>query len=223
MLAKVNVPGRVTHFEANTGRVLTIEDRYDAVDANQDDCYELSNAEPNVQWTYTNNQNDDWRVGFCNRISKSVHLLKLEGNQAELVRSVALDGDDWFLNTTAITNDRVFVRQYRTRQVTQTYGDQTYTYWAWDTSRVRVLDASLEKLTDFETDSQESWSELRARGKRAFTSENGTLRIFDTSDADAPKSYDRSLLGYGCDSLEVRGNTAVCSQGKKGVEVFTLE
>ena len=45
----------------------------------------------------------------------------------------------------------------------------------------------------------------------------------DTSDVDEPRMYDQELLGYGCNSLEVRGNVAICAQGKKGVEVIPLK
>jgi hypothetical protein len=220
VLDKVNVPGRVTHFEADTGRILTIEDRYASVELNREDCWERSGQEPNVQWTYTDPQNSD--AGLCNRTSKYVHLLALGEEGAELRASAPLDGDDWFFSSTSITKERIFIRQYQTKQVTQTYGDETSTYWAWGDSRISVLDASLEPVTAFDGDGNQSWNELRARGKRAFTSENGTLRVYDTSDVDAPKTFDKELLGYGCESLEVRGDVAICSQGKKGVEAFAL-
>lgn len=221
VLDKVNVPGRVTHFEADAGRILTIEDRYEAVALNREDCWARSGAEPNVQWTYTDPQNSD--QGLCNKTNKFVHLLALEDGAAELLETASLDGDDWYFSSTSITKDRIFIRQYQTKEITETYNDQTYTYWGWDKTRIRVLDASLALVTNFDGDGNQNWNELRARGKRAFMSENGTLRVFDTSDVDAPKVVDKELLGYGCESLEVRDNVAVCSQGKKGVESFSLD
>lgn len=224
-LDKVNVPGRVVHFEGDSGRVLTIEDSYEPLDLDREACWEKNGAEADVEWTYTttNASNGDWDTGVCNRVTKRIHSLELSGSSATLTDSASLNGGAWYFASTAITADRVFIKQYQVKEITETYNDETYTYWGTDETRIRVLNASLDKVTDFDTTGSSNWSDLLARGKRAFTSDSGTLRVFDTTDADEPKQYDRELLGYGCSTLEVRDGVALCAQGKKGVEAFELE
>src|SRR5690606_35054682 len=100
------------------------------------------------------------------------------------------DGKDWYWSDAAISEDRVFFKQYQTRKVIEEYDHETYEYWTRGDSRVQVLDGSLQPLADFSEASGNNWSELRARGTRAFTSENGSLRVFDTSDVDEPRMYD---------------------------------
>jgi hypothetical protein len=85
-----------------------------------------------------------------------------------------------------------------------------------------ALDSELTKVGEFEQDQgRQPWSEqLRARGKRAFMTSAGELRVFDTSDAEKPVSYAKEMNDWGCSALEVRGSTALCAQGKRGVQLF---
>ncbi len=53
-LELVNVPGRVAHFEADNGRLLTIQRNVEAVALDQNACWERSQSEPSVTWVYTN-------------------------------------------------------------------------------------------------------------------------------------------------------------------------
>jgi hypothetical protein len=213
-LEKVNIPGRAAHFDAESGQLLSIEERVEVLDVSQDECWDRSNSEPDVRFHYT----DDYDTGRCERVQQLMHNLTVEDQSATLQGSVALHGGDWYLNSTAVTGDRIFVRQYQTQRVVE----ETYEYWTSANSRVRVFDTALNKLADFE-DVANAWGSLHARGTRAFSSEQGVLRVFDATDPDAPKSYERELLGYGCEALEVRGDTAVCAQGKKGVELIELD
>ncbi len=217
-LELVNVPGRVARFEADNGRLLTIQRNVEAVALDQNACWERSQSEPSVTWVYTN----DYTEGHCENGRQILHLLKLDADGAELVQSVALDDDGWFLGETAITSERVFVKQYQTEPYTDSSG---YTYWTMAKERLSVFDESLDVLTTLDLSAQArwGWDPLRARGTRAFTADSGTLNVFDASDTDDVKVYSKELRGYGCNELEVRGDVALCSQGKKGIEAIPLD
>jgi hypothetical protein len=215
-LELVNVPGRVAHFEANTGRLLTIERSVETVDLGQDECWDRSQSEPTVRWVY----DYDYSQGHCENGRQNLHLLTVNDEGAELLQSIPLDGDGWFLRETAITNQRVFLKQFQTEPVTDSSG---YTYWVTGAERLSVFDELLAPSDVVDLSGTVGWSQLRARGTRAFLADSGMLTVVDASDVSDVQSYIKELLGYGCDELEVRGNVALCSQGKKGVESILLD
>jgi hypothetical protein len=217
-LEKINIPGRAVHFEADSGQLLTIEDTPTRLELSDQQCWNQSSIQPNVRWIYL-----DENRGYCEQARQVLHGLEIKGAVAELGVSVKLDGDAWFLDSTSITDQRVFIKQYQTKLVTEEYNGQTYEYYARASQRVRVLDADLSYLGDIDDSAAFGWGSLRARGARAFTSDMGVLRVFDATEKDALKAYDAPLLGYGCSAFEVRGDTAICAQGKKGVEVIALD
>jgi uncharacterized secreted protein with C-terminal beta-propeller domain len=217
-LDTVNIPGRVAHFEADTGRLLTIERIAERVNLTREECWARSSAEPTVTWVYT----DDYAQGYCEDGRQTLHLLTLTDEGAELVQSTRLDGDGWYLRETAITSERVFVKQFQLEQVTDATG---YTYWQTARERLNVRDQSLDSIATIDRGANAvwGWQPLRARGTRAFSADTGKLDVFDATDPEAVGFYSKQLRGYGCNELEVRGDVALCSQGKKGVERISLE
>jgi len=216
------VPGRVVDFQADTGRLLTMEELTEPLDLTQEQCYAQAQLDPGVRVSYVPNAGGDY-VTQCERFENRISRVQLLAHGARRLSSVALDGDEWRLSATAITSERVFVKQQNFRTVTQANPDgSSYSYLQTAFERTAAFDADLNPLGTTEQ-RPSTWSDLRARGKLAFSSDSGSLLVVDATDPAQIATRSIELLGYGCDDLEVRGNTAVCSHGMQGVEVLKVK
>src|SRR5690606_6098761 len=160
----------VAYFEADSGRVLTIERVVKRLELGSDACWERSRYEPTVQWRYGRDDSSSW----CEEGQQTLHQLRLTDAGAELVASFPLDGDGWFSGQTAITNERVFVKQHQLKEVTE----NGYTYWTNGAERLHALDESLRPIETVDVSTQVwGWGQLRARGTRAFSEHTGSLQV----------------------------------------------
>jgi hypothetical protein len=218
ILEPVNIPGRAVDYRANTGRVLSMEETIEKLPLSSEDCYAAAQGDPSVRTYYSGSGTVE-----CQRFTRRMNLVDVYDNGAKRLKSVSLDQGAWRLGFSAISAERVFAKQQTYRVETTTYPGGSYSYAVVDTERSVAFDSELNQVWTSAEAKSTGWSTFRARDSRAFEDSEGRLTVYDTTDIANPKQREFDLLGYGCDDLEVRGKTAVCSHGKQGIEVFTLD
>src|SRR5690606_31825097 len=79
----------------------------------------------------------------------------------------------------------------------------------------------LEELGSFAPALEVPYTNLMARGKRAFLSGYGKLEVISSDDELSSKVHD--LRSYQCSSLEVADDQALCALGEFGVQAIPLD
>jgi uncharacterized secreted protein with C-terminal beta-propeller domain len=212
VMTKVNIPGNVVHFNADTNELVTV-DYNETIEGgrNYEDCY----ARGAGSWY-------DERVGGCRVQRRSINALVLEGNRAVRTSQVQLDRDE-YTPSIAVSDTRVFYTTSDFPNYYYTNGETPSTSVTLNT--LRLAGGALEALEPVDLGNAPSYyyGDLRARGERVFELRDGTLTVVDTTD-DLPvaqKKFD--LPGYSwCQALEVSGDSAYCAMGQRGVETFDL-
>jgi uncharacterized secreted protein with C-terminal beta-propeller domain len=213
VLPSVNIPGNVVHFNASTGELVTV-DYQETVESPGagEDCSSLG------AWAYYDSQARGCRVQ-----RRSINALVLEGNRAVRTSQVALDREQR-TGSIAVSNSRVF---YTTSDFPQYDANGFYTQTNPNATlnTLRITDGVLEPLAPLDLGARGPyyWSDLKARGERAFDIGSSTLTVVDTADGDAPvqKTFELPSYSY-CSAFEVSGDAAYCAMGQRGVEVFDL-
>jgi hypothetical protein len=217
VLAAVNIPGRAVDYQADTGRLITMEELTVRRELSSESCWDAMNKDRSVRYRYIDNN-----TSVCETYTTRMNLVDVYDNGAVRLKSVALDEGGWRLGNSAISDSRVFAKQQTFRTVTVNESNYIYTYQEVDAERTRVFDTELNEVWTTNNDLSLGGN-LRARGALGFEDSQGRLTVYDTSDSANPKTKQFELLGYGCDNLEVRGNNAICSHGKQGVELLQIK
>jgi hypothetical protein len=212
IMPKVNIPGNVVNFNADTNELVTL-DYQETLESGRgyDDCYYRGAG----SWY-------DDRIGSCRVQRRTINSLVLEGNTAVRVSRVALD-QDAYTSSIAVSDSRVF---YTTSEFPDpVIAANSVPVTSATLNTLRIQDGALEALApvDLGTMPAYYYTDLRARGDRAFELRDGELTVVDTADGEAPAVKSFELPGYSwCQALEVSGDAAYCAMGQRGVEVFDL-
>jgi uncharacterized secreted protein with C-terminal beta-propeller domain len=208
LLAPINIPGQVVHYDGEKQRIVTLDYRHRTARAKDyRQCSGLGQG-----WF-------DEQKGACHVYDRRAHVLELDGNRAVRTSMVYLDSNDRVSTSVAVSDERLF---FATRERTKDgYADHVV-------SRVDALsyddDGRFERLPPSElSDSTQPWSQMYARGARAFVVSSGSMQVVDTRDEDKPVVKALDMLGWGCQSLEVQKDTAYCALGEYGVFSFDLK
>ncbi len=208
LLAKVNIPGQVVHFDGKTGRAVTMDYVYSERSAQTwEDCYDGRNS-----------YFDDTERR-CKNYSRRINALTIGDGVATRMSLLLLD-DERVSSFVAVSDERVFY----TSSTRRAYDDH-------QTPRTRLETVAYTKNGQFLTLNSVAldspgwwWGQIYARGTRAFIPLDGKLGVVDTTDASAtPRLVKHDMQGWGCSSLEVHEERAYCALGMFGVASFDLE
>jgi hypothetical protein len=213
LLPEINIPGQLTSFDAARGFLLTVEDGFQKVDADDwEDC----------TWRSSRAFFDE-ATGQCRLYDRLLNALVLEGNVARRVSQADLDGE--LVSTQlAFSADRVFVARLEAGR---------YQYDAVNPTprRREVVSFSIQgngqlgRLPSVSFGKGEPygwWPEMVARGTRAFLTDLNEMTVIDTSVPSAPSLKKHEMPGYYCSSLQVSGDKAYCAMNQYGVTTIDL-
>jgi len=208
LLPPINIPGQVVHFDGKNGRAATLDYVYSETSATKwEDCYDEGNA-------YFHEESNTCRV-----YSRRINALTLDDDKATRVSMLLLDNER-LSSFVSLSDERVFYTSYERGAVSRNRPPKTRLEALAYTSKgqFRMLESvPLE---------QAGWwfSDIVARGTRAFVPLNGSLAVIDTSDAEAaPTLKKHDMQGWGCSSIDVHGDRAYCALGMFGVATVDLD
>ncbi len=203
LLAEVNIPGQVVHYDHDEKRVLTVDYLQAQIPATNDACYRSGHYA-------------EYRAGHCTVYQRRVNLLELDGATARLVDRELIDVDGP-AGTIAISDDRIF------------FADQPGYYSGGSPKDVKfhtiAVGDSLKRLGDVTLPEGAGWwyPQVFARDGRAFIVTEGDLTVVDATGSGTPTATHHQMPGWYCSSLEVRGDFAYCAMGQSGVSAFPLD
>ncbi|NVB43335.1 beta-propeller domain-containing protein [Pseudenhygromyxa sp. WMMC2535] len=214
----VNVPGIVVAYDADAGRLVTVDFEIETIQATTDDCF----SHPKywqIDWDEYDWENEDQLLD-CQLISHTLEHLEVDGQGAYLIESVEFEGD-YGLEQLFATDTRIFAKLDRT---SWTYDENEYDYeYEYDT-KLSVFDISDEALPRTEHDGEAfgHWWQVNAvSGPRAVIREDYTsLGLVDASDVEQVEIQHSALPGWGgCYSPVIEGDKVYCPMGSRGLEV----
>ncbi len=199
LLPQVNIPGGLVDFNAQTGRLVTVD-------------YTFQES-PATSWQDCHAGYFNQEQSTCQIYLRKLHTLELDGATAELLDTAMIDSEAGFAQGVAVTSSRVFA---------------TYQLMEDDLARgyVRTFSlsagGSIKDLGQIERPDV-GWGTLLARDSRAFLSSYGMLIIVDASDPEDISQKQHEMAGYSCSQLEVTSGSAYCALGYQGVQAFPLD
>jgi len=208
LLAKVNIPGQVVHFDGKNGRAVTMDYVYSERSATRwEDCSGGGNS-----------YFDDAK-GRCRIFSRRINALTIDDNVATRKSQLLLD-DERLSSFVSVSDERVFYTSYERRSYNDSRAPKTRleTLAYTKTGQFRMLESvNLDSPSWW-------WGQIYARGARAFIPLDGKLAVVDTTDTSVvPVLEKHDTQGWGCSSLEVHADRAYCALGMFGVASFDLK
>jgi hypothetical protein len=212
----VNIPGSPISFDADSGRLVTVDYQYHVEPAvTWEDCYRTG---------YYYDVSFDEEHGVCRRLVRTLNLLDVRGDVATLYDRLSFG--DRSLRDVRVTGERVFV------------GIQPDTSWWWwdgegDEPTVDprpelivvtgIDDGFLIERGSTRMSSPYAWLHA-ARGTRAIVLSDTppAVDIYGSDDADRPERIEQVLLtGYGYD-VHILDDTLVSANSMWGVQIIPL-
>ena len=227
MLPAINIPGTAIHFNAETNELVTL-DYAESIESASDaqDCYMRGYS------AYF-----DTNPSRCRVTRRSLNSLVLEGDRAVRRSELALDATRRTTNI-AVSNSRIFFTTSEFPAPSVYRAEVTDSATSTDPAApvetapvmletLRLVDGRLVQLPPQELrrlpkNAYYYYGQLYARDERVFEIFDNNVTVVDTLDPSAPTRLSRELPNWGCQSLEVAGDTAYCAAGQRGVEVIDL-
>jgi hypothetical protein len=214
VLPPINIPGTPIHFNVETGELVTL-DFTEAAELSATECGTVG------YYSYTDGANN------CIVSRRTLSSLIVEGDRAVRKSKLLLDRDTR-AGMIAVSDERIFYvttdfpvyEQYGQAGAASLPGPVTL-------ESLRLEQGSLVQLPSIELREMHNagayyYGQLYARGERVFEIFDNTLTVVDTHEPTEFTRLSRELPGWGCQSLEVAGDTAYCAVGQRGVEVIDL-
>jgi hypothetical protein len=207
---KVNVPGIVVAWNAQTGRAHAVDFQISEVNLDADACY---NHPKYWQFEYTD---ENYQAGICKLIDQSLEQLAVQNGNAMLMRTIEIEGD-FGLEQLYATESRIFARTDKTTWLGENYNSE---------SKLVVLDLEDANAEPVEYDGQQLgqwWWLMSVIGDRAITQgDYGQLNLIDASNVSQADIQQSSVPGWGgCYRPVLDGETVYCPMGAYGLETVT--
>jgi hypothetical protein len=210
LLTKVNIPGGVVDFDAETGRTVTLDYLESTIPGRSwDECRVKLGDYASFSFDY-NRQ-------LCVSYRRALNTLAVSDDVATLLDSMLVDDGEIWASSIAVTKNRVFAH-YGSYDLTQMKPNVQVFGIGASGSKLGQLD----RLGRVELSSA-GYGNLVARGNRAFLSESGLLTVIDAADGDDIRATRHEMNGYYCESLEVSEDSAYCALSYQGVQAFPLD
>lgn len=204
---KVNVPGMIVAWDAETGRAHTVDFAVSQVNISEDDCYSHPKYFGAV---YDQNYN---YAGSCRLIDQSLEQLAVSNNGAMLLRSIDIEGD-YGLEQLYATSSRIFAKTDKSTWTGEDYLED---------SKLVVLDIDTVNAEPVEYDGEQLgqwWWIMTVEGDRAIAQGSyGELNLINAADVSSTEIVQSSFPGWGgCYGPVVEGDTVYCPMGPYGLE-----
>lgn len=226
LLPAINIPGTAVHFNAETSELVTVDYEYTTEAASSwEDCM--------VRGYYGSYGYDLAQPSGCLVARRSINSLVIEGDRAVRKSQLLLDRTRRTLSI-AVSDSRIFYTTAEFPEVPETGATPISTATPASSITPVTLETlqlsagALSRLPSQLLRRQSNnvygyaYSELFARGDRAFEIHDNTITVVDTADAADITRLDHELPNWSCQSLEVSADTAYCAVGQRGVEVIDL-
>jgi hypothetical protein len=205
--AKVNVPGIVVAWNAQTSRAYTVDFHISEVNSSADDCYNHPKY-----WSFIND-NDNNDVGVCQLMEQTLEQLHVQGSGAVLMRSIDIEGD-YGLEQLHATESRIFAKTDKSTWFNDNYNDDT---------KLVVLDLEDANAEPVVLDGEplgQWWWIMAVIGDRAVAQGSyGELNLIDAGVAEQTEIQQSSVPGWGgCYRPVLDGETVYCPMGAYGLE-----
>jgi hypothetical protein len=213
--ASVNVPGQVVAYDAASDRIVTVGFQLETIPANDGNCWD----HPKL-WGYA--YEDD----VCTIAHRPLHLLQVEGDDAELLDTLDVEGEAARLTSVMATSDRLFavVSQGQTYVGGEDDGvDDEYV--PPDDTLVTITGhegSELDEASRVVIDHGGWTSLIGTSGNRAMYRTNSGLGIVDTTDASNPTVMVTPVHGWGCYDAVVTEDAVYCPLGEYGLQVISM-
>jgi hypothetical protein len=219
MLEPVNVPGKVVHFDGESGLIVTVEDDLrETLTTSYQDC-QWRSSRAYYDWAQTR----DVQRSTCRVYDRILNTLHLEGDVASRLGRINLDSER-NSSELAVSKSRVFVLSADRVAFTSADDEPPSVSFLLHSYAVEA-DGSLRALGDTQIGGARpgwGWFELVARGNRAFIEDENEFHIVHADGEDAPSVVTHDMPGWSCNSLQVDEEHVWCAMGKQGVLSFEL-
>lgn len=227
VLSPVNIPGTAIHYNAETSELVTMDYERSVEAGDYGDCNRGAYG-----WY-------DEQQASCVVFRRSLNSLVLDGDSAVRRSRLLLDRTRRTVEI-AVSDRRIF---YTTIEfpVPGTGTDVPISSGSGGASSSAAelppitpitletlslgngqltLQPSLELRREYNSGGY--YGQLFARDNRLFEIHDNTLTVVDSNDASAPTLLTHEIPGWGCQSLEVAGDSAYCALGQGGVDIIDL-
>jgi hypothetical protein len=228
LMPQVNVPGSLVTFDADAGRLLTVDyKRLPAEMLTPEACAKKYGYGAHFEPVDPKNY-DYTKPGYCKPIQRSWKLLDVTGSHASLLDTRAFTDDKNNISSVFVGDDRVFA-------FAQPYyygygeGDGTGTGGSADayTTKLEVLGGLAGGHLAGATVSQSGFASshpVAVAGKRLVLSSYSppSIDVLDATNLSSLTLKRQAETGSYLQSIVVQGDDALCSLGPYGLEVVDL-
>jgi hypothetical protein len=222
MLDPVNVPGSLVSFDADTGRLLTVDyQRLAPVETTVSGCWDKYGSAAELRFKDSNEYSGGYpELGECTGIRLSFKLVDVDGSSATLLDTSPID-DGIALSGVFVGDDRVFA------QTSSAFG-----YWAKDGNGpsgpelmvVSGMNEGALQRASLKDNEGLSLAPRAVAGKRVIVYSFGlySLGVVDATNLKAMKFEQKGELASYLYDVELSGDLALCSLGQSGLQVIDL-
>ncbi|HEX6277893.1 MAG TPA: beta-propeller domain-containing protein [Polyangiaceae bacterium] len=228
VLPKVNVPGSLVAFDAESSHAVTTDYRRVTVSGvTYATCYDRYGS---YSFEAGDREIDEETLGRCTVVEQTLLLVHLAGDHATVVDSMKLPLGE-AITSTALGDDRLFAAVGRANGYYGSHGGYYGYYTSFSETEMPLVVISGIRSGSFraarlELSAGDSWGQVPvvASGTRAALSTGfrGKLVVIDADDAAAPSIAREVDLGGWVQDLDVVGDSAIASLGYDGAQTISL-
>lgn len=218
--AKVNVPGIIVAYDADAGRAFTVDFKISSVELSAEQCYDHPK-----HWSF--DWDNNYESGSCKLIERRLERLAINGDQASLVATLDIEGEDGLQQLVA-SDSRIFAKVgksawgYYEDTADSDSDDGGGVGYVDPEHRLVVVDIAAATTTMTEVAGAELgrwWWIAAVDGVRAvLQADYGQLVLVDANGAQ-PELQSSAVPGWGgCYSPVLDGDTVYCPMGAFGLE-----
>jgi hypothetical protein len=212
---KVNVPGVIVAYDADSGRAFTVDFELEQVAMTWTECYQ----QPKM-WDFVWDENANDESGVCKLISHTLERLDIDGDQATLLASIDFTGAAG-LSQLRATDSRIFAK---VSTPSQNPNQDEFNYS--ENAELVVVDitANDSPVSTVADDQLGQWWWMTAvdGARMVMQSNDGGITLVDTSTPNQPQLQHSALPRWGgCYNPTLDGDTVYCPMGAYGLESVT--
>jgi len=212
-LASVNVPGQAVAYDSTTDRIVTVGFQLETIPANEEGC-----------WTHPKLWGYEYDQDTCTIAHRPLHLLRIEGDSAQLLDTLDVEGEAARLTSVMATSERVFAVVSQGQQYIGGEDDGGEPQYVPPADTLVVVtghdDDELGEVSRVVIDHTGWTSLIGTSGNLAMYRTNSGLGFVDTTDAIAPSVMIAPVLGWGCYDAVIADDAVYCPLGEYGLQVL---
>jgi hypothetical protein len=222
VLDPVNVPGSLVSFDADTGRLLTVDyQRLAPFETTASECWGKYGFGTKFEFKHSDEYSEEYsELGECTVLRRSFKLVDVDGSSATLLDTSPID-DGIELWGVFVGDDRVFA------MTSSLYGSWESEGGDGSVDELMVVggmnDGALQRASLKDKEGL-SLVPRAVAGKRLIVSSFGlsSLGVVDATNLKAMKFEQKGELASYVYDVELTGDAALCSLGQYGLQVIDL-